>query len=85
MARWNNNQRAVHKGFGEELQKLRAEHRFTFQEVSNQSGLGVQTIFSLEVGVLAPRLDHVADLYRVYGQQILQVVSKTVIKFGGEA
>lgn len=80
MARWNDGQRAVHMQMGTELQHLRAHHDLTFREVSEISGLAVHTIFQLEVGALAPRLDHLVDLHKVYGQHLTQAVVQIITK-----
>lgn len=80
MARWNNDQRSVHLEMGTELQHLRAHHKLTFREVSEVSGLAIHTIFQLEVGALAPRLDHMVDLYKVYGEHLTQAAVRIITK-----
>lgn len=80
MARWNEAQRLIHIEMGTELQRLRSQHEMTFREVSEVSGLAVHTIFQLEVGALAPRLDHLVDLHKAYGTKLTEAVVGIITK-----
>lgn len=80
MAKWNDKQLAIHAKFSERFQKLIADEGKTYTTMSIETGLGAATIFGLQAGTLAPRIDHLPFLHACFGDKILDLVTDITLE-----